>query len=164
MRNNGGNVMRNLAITIALLVSGSAIAQTTTDADLDANADTTVETDSLSDADTTVHTGMTSDTTVTGETDTISSPVPVTVTPASAPVVQPSNADPERDARGIAVISAAAVVPAGFNGIAGTAVGGPLVDPTTGETVDTSADSYPACTATVTDNCLQTYERGRSSS
>ena len=154
--------MRSLALTIALLVSGSAIAQTTTDADLDASVDTSVETDSLSDADTTVHTGMTSDTAVTAETDTISSPVPVSVAPASAAIVQPSNADPERDARGIAVISAAAVVPAGFNGISGTAVGGPLVDPATGETVDSSSDSYPACTATLTDNCLQTYERGRS--
>lgn len=76
------------------------------------------------------------------------------------PVVEPSNADPERDARGIAVISAAAVVPAGWNGTAaGEAMGGPELDPATGEPVP--ARDYPACTASVTDKCLQTYEVGR---
>ncbi len=78
----------------------------------------------------------------------------------TAAVVEPSNSDPERDARGIAVISAAAVVPAGWNGTAaGAAMGGPELDPATGEAV--AARDYPACTATVTDRCLQTYERGR---
>lgn len=75
-------------------------------------------------------------------------------------VVEPSNADPERDARGIAVISAAAVVPAGWNGIAaGAAMGGPELDPAGGEAI--APDSYPACTASVTDKCVQTYEVGR---
>jgi hypothetical protein len=81
-------------------------------------------------------------------------------TAAVGPVVQPSNADPERDARGIAVISAAATVPAGWNGTsAGAAMGGPELDPATGEAV--AARGYPACTATVTDRCVQTYEKGR---
>ena len=70
----------------------------------------------------------------------------VAVSPA---VVQPSNADPEHDARGIPVISDVAFVPPGFNGIGG-AVGGPD---------EGTAESYPACTATVTDNCIQLYER-----
>ena len=79
---------------------------------------------------------------------------------AAGAVVQPSNADPERDARGIAVISAAAVVPAGWNGTAaGAAMGGPELDPATGEPA--AARDYPACTASVTDKCVQTYERGR---
>jgi len=78
--------------------------------------------------------------------------------PAAA-VVQPSNANPERDARGIAVISAPAVVPAGWNGTAGSAMGGPLLDPATGAPL--AAEDYPPCTASLTDNCLQTYERGR---
>jgi hypothetical protein len=88
---------------------------------------------------------------------------PTTVMPAASDaVVQPSNANPERDARGIAVISAPAIVPAGWNGVAGTgeAMGGPLLDPATGEPMaDTT--SYPACTRTITDHCLQTYERHR---
>lgn len=80
---------------------------------------------------------------------------------AGEAVVQPGNASPERDARGIAVISAPATVPAGWNGVAGTAMGGPLLDPATGEPIADSGPSYPACTATVTDHCLQAYEQGR---
>jgi hypothetical protein len=87
-------------------------------------------------------------------------PVLAGAVPGSGPaVIQPSNANPERDARGIAVISAAAVAPAGWNGVPAGAMGGPEVDPATGEAV--GAESYPACTAAVTDRCLQTYERGR---
>ena len=78
----------------------------------------------------------------------------------TAQLVEPSNADPERDARGIVVISAAAIAPAGWNGTAaGAAMGGPELDAVTGEAI--APDSYPACTATVTDRCLQTYERQR---
>src|SRR5687768_362819 len=71
-----------------------------------------------------------------------------TTTTTSSAVVQPSNANPEHDARGIAVISAPAFVPAGYNGTTGTAMGGPLEGDDAG---------YPACTATVTDNCIQLY-------
>jgi hypothetical protein len=79
---------------------------------------------------------------------------------ATRQIVEPSNSDPERDARGIAVISAAALVPAGWNGTAaGAAMGGPELDAVTGEAI--APDAYPACTASVTDKCLQTYERGR---
>ena len=73
--------------------------------------------------------------------------------------IQPGNTNPERDARGIAVISAPAMAPAGWNGSGGTAMGGPLVEPGAGEA---GGQNYPACSRTVTDNCLQTYERGRS--
>ena len=83
--------------------------------------------------------------------------VPV-ATPAAT--VQPGNTEPERDARGIAVISAPAVVPPGYNGTpAAAAMGGPLLDAETGAPV--AAVVYPACSATITDHCLQTYERGR---
>jgi hypothetical protein len=77
----------------------------------------------------------------------------------TARVVQPGNAEPERDARGIAVISAPAFAPAGWNGVPASATGGPELDPVTGEAA--APDSYPACTASVTDRCLQTYEKGR---
>ena len=114
--------MKKTAFVIALMMSGTAVAQTT-------------------DTDMVDHTMM---------------------TPASGAVVQPGNANPERDARGIAVISDPALVPAGWNGVMSdtTAVGGPLVDPATGETIETTDGSYPACTAQITDNCIQTYERG----
>ncbi len=73
--------------------------------------------------------------------------------------IQPGNSNPERDARGIAVISAPASVPGGWNGTAGTAMGGPLLDAGTGASA--GAQSYPACSAAITDNCIQSYERGR---
>ena len=76
-------------------------------------------------------------------------------------LAQPANLRPERDARGIAVISAPAIAPAGWNGTPGTATGGPELDPVTG--AEAAPASYPACTASVTDRCLQTYERQRRS-
>jgi hypothetical protein len=132
--------MKIAAFTIALLLGGAAIAQTDTSTDAmaydgDGAATAAWETEGA---------------TVGG--------AGATVTTAS--LVQPSNSNPERDARGIAVISDPAVVPAGWNGTAaGSAMGGPEIDPATGEPA--APETYPACTATVTDNCLQTYERGR---
>ena len=133
--------MKAAALTIALLMSGAAFAQTDGTVianDGDAVAIAAYEADPASDAIT--------DQTV------LASP--------GVQVVQPSNAAPERDARGIAVVSDPAVVPAGFNGtVVGAAMGGPELNPVTGEPV--AAASYPACTKSVTDNCLQRYERGR---
>ena len=132
--------MKAAALTIALLVSGAAIAQT--DPSVDAMA---------YDGDGAVTAAWESE----GRMVTTAA-----ADPASGAVVQPGNSNPERDARGIAVISDPAVTPAGWNGTAaGSAMGGPEIDPATGEPA--GPDSYPACTATVTDNCLQTYERGR---
>ena len=91
-------------------------------------------------------------------------PADTTMTVASTgQVAMPSNAAPERDARGIAVISDPATVPAGYNGTLDTlnGTGGPLLDATTGEPATTPDPAYPACTRTVTDNCVQTYERHR---
>ena len=110
--------MRMTVMAIALLMSGAAFAQTTTDydtTDMDTHADHTTSVNTTS-TDTTADTSTESSTTVN----------------------------------------------TGWNGMVVTAVGGPLVDPVTGETVTGDDESYPACTATVTDNCLQTYERGRS--
>ena len=146
--------MRTTAIAIALLLSGTAIAQTTTytttttqpELDVDVQPDGDLDVDVEEETVTTTHT-------------TTSHTMPTTFA-ASGAVVQPSNATPERDARGIAVISDPAVVPAGWNGTVSTGMGGPLVDPLTGETIDADDESYPACTASITDNCIQTYEVG----
>jgi hypothetical protein len=121
----------------------------------------TSTTDHVGDDEGTTQTEVTTGATTTGMTTTDTMTVATNVTPPMNPVVQPSNANPEHDARGIAVISDPAVVPAGFNGTTGTGVGGPLVDPATGATVTGAETSHPACTRTVTDNCVQTYERGR---
>ena len=138
--------MKTMAFALALLIGGAAFAQTAdpgaTAYDGDGLATLAWETDAAV-AGTTIPAAMVAETTP----------------GATAHLIQPGNANPERDARGIAVISAAAVAPAGWNGIPASAVGGPELDPATGEAA--GAASYPACTATVTDRCLQTYERGR---
>jgi hypothetical protein len=94
------------------------------------------------------------------QTTAVTEPAPI---PSTGSVAEPSNASPERDARGIAVISDPATVPAGYNGTPGAlnGMGGPLLDPATGEPAATPDATYPACTRTVTDNCVQTYERHR---
>ncbi len=79
---------------------------------------------------------------------------------AAQTVSQPSNASPELDARGIPVISDPATVPAGFNAPPG--MGGPMVDASQPPAPQPATENYPACSRTVTDNCVQTYERGRS--
>jgi hypothetical protein len=142
--------MKTAAFAFALLLGSAAFAQTDMDAtayDGDGIATAAYETDGG--AATAAYTAPGSDT-VLASNDVA----------AGATIVQPGNSNPERDARGIAVISDPATVPAGWNGTAaGAAMGGPELDAVTGEPV--AADTYPACTASVTDNCLQTYERQR---
>jgi hypothetical protein len=78
--------------------------------------------------------------------------------------VQPSNQAPERDARGIPVISDPATAPPGanepFNPPPGAEV---VVNPNQAQVFATqqASQEYPPCTREVTDNCVQTYERGR---
>ena len=160
--------MKTAAVAIALLMGGAAFAQstttnhsthTTTQPDVDVDADVGVQPDGDLDVDADVDVGTQTTTTTTINQSTMShSTMAHSTTMASAQVVQPGNMNPERDARGIPVISAPAMVPAGWNGTMGSAMGGPLVDPATGETVGSDA-TYPACTATVTDNCVQAYTR-----
>ena len=82
---------------------------------------------------------------------------PEMVVPMSQ-TVAPDNSNPELDARGIPVISDPAFVPAGFNMTPG--VGGPFVDASSPAATEPATESYPACTREITDNCVQTYERG----
>jgi hypothetical protein len=146
----GEMTMKSAIIAIALLSGSAALAQTDIappPADLLVPAQTTP---------------IVTDTTM---------PEPITA-PATAPsmtmastgqTAMPGNAAPERDARGIAVVSDPANVPAGYNGTADAlnGTGGPLLDPATGAPAATPDASYPACTRTVTDNCVQRYERHR---
>ena len=92
----------------------------------------------------------------------VAQPTEQTTTTTTTPMetgstVTPSNANPETDARGIAVISAPAVAPAGWNMPPGTAGAPPAsaTPPSMGAATD-----LPPCTRTVTDRCVQTYERG----
>ncbi|HYD12321.1 MAG TPA: hypothetical protein VEC11_05700 [Allosphingosinicella sp.] len=74
--------------------------------------------------------------------------------------VAPSNSAPERDARGIPVVSDPATAPAGTNA---PVPAGPLALPTTDQraafATQPSTGEKPPCSRTVTDNCTQTYER-----
>lgn len=83
----------------------------------------------------------------------------VITTPASGKVVQPSNANPRRDSRGIAVMSDSAIVPNGWNGVTSTdAMGGPIDDSATVDTVPTR-NGAPLCSARVTDHCIESYRQ-----
>ena len=70
----------------------------------------------------------------------------------------PGNNAPERDARGIAVISDPATVPAGWN--EAPRPGGTGAPPSATPAPMAQTESLPPCSRTVTDNCVQTYERG----
>ena len=84
-----------------------------------------------------------------------------TTTPATPTIttVAPGNTAPERDARGIPVVSDPAEVPPGFNQPA--AVGGTGVSPEARPAPQAASEEYRPCSRTVTDNCVQAYERGR---
>lgn len=67
---------------------------------------------------------------------------------------------PERDARGIPVISAPAQAPAGANQWTPPPAGAQVVPAPNQAAVFSTrpgAQDYPACTAEITDNCVQAY-------
>lgn len=73
-------------------------------------------------------------------------------------------AAPERDARGIPVVSDAATTPAGANQMMTVPAGATVVAaPNQGQVFMTKAstETAPPCTRERTDRCVQTYERGR---
>lgn len=74
--------------------------------------------------------------------------------------VAPGNQAPERDARGIAVVSDPAMAPPGTNNMT---TGATMMAGGQGSAFQSqpSSEEYPTCSRTVTDNCVQAYERGR---
>ena len=75
-----------------------------------------------------------------------------------------SNAAPERDARGIPVVSAPATAPAGANQTNPVPAGAQVTaNPNQASVFQTQPANkeYPPCTRDMTDGCVQTYERGR---
>ena len=85
-----------------------------------------------------------------------------TTTTTGTTTVAPGNEAPERDARGIPVVSDPATAPAGANQAppAGAAQVVPAPNQAQVFTQQPSTEQYPACSRTVTDNCVQAYERG----
>ncbi|MDQ8757770.1 hypothetical protein RCO27_16205 [Sphingosinicella sp. LHD-64] len=88
------------------------------------------------------------------------SPPAETAPPASGQTVAPGNQAPARDARGIPVVSDPATAPPGFN--QPPQPGGTGASPAAAPTPQPDTGPKPNCSRTVTDNCLQAYERGRS--
>jgi hypothetical protein len=78
-------------------------------------------------------------------------------TSAGTPVA-PGNSNPERDARGIPVVSDAATAPPGWNAMPGS--GMPVANASAPAPTQGSAGDLPPCSRKVTDHCTQTYERG----
>jgi len=82
----------------------------------------------------------------------------------TAPVAAPANTAPARDSRGVPVVSNPAEAPAGANQVQ-TIPPGAVFTPNPNQAQvfapRPSAGEYPACSRTVTDNCVQSYERGR---
>lgn len=77
--------------------------------------------------------------------------------------VAPGNAAPERDSRGIAVVSDPATAPAGTNAPLTVAPGQQVIpnpDQASAFATQPSTGEKPPCSRTVTDNCTQTYEHG----
>lgn len=124
--------MKTAIFAAALMIGGAAIAQ-----DYPATTTTTMPPAETTVAETTAPMAM-----------------------ATPQVSAPGNTAPELDARGIPVISDPANVPTGFNMTPG--VGGPLIDASAPPPTEPATESYPPCTREITDNCVQTYERGRS--
>ena len=82
---------------------------------------------------------------------------------AAQQTVAPGYDDPERDARGIPVVSDPATAPAGTNEVVSVPPGATVtLDPNQQAAFATrpADQEYPACSRTVTDNCVQAYERG----
>ena len=77
--------------------------------------------------------------------------------PTTTTTVAPGNTNPETDARGIPVISAPAVAPPGWNVPYGQGTPAPARGPAPNMG---AATDLPPCSRTVTDRCVQTYERG----
>ena len=85
---------------------------------------------------------------------------PTTMPAPSGQTVAPDNSAPERDARNIPVVSDPATAPPGFN--ENPQVGGTGASPTSPPPQQPATENYPPCSRTVTDNCVQASERGRS--
>jgi hypothetical protein len=148
--------MKSALLAASLLISGAAIAQdaqTSTQTEVQADTQTTTTTTTTS-TDMGVQSGQ--DT----STGTHAGHGTMTTSSATGQTVAPGNQAPERDARGIPVVSDPAEAPAGFNRPVG--MGGPVADASSPPAPQPATENYATCSRTVTDNCVQAYERGSS--
>jgi hypothetical protein len=169
--------MRKLVFAAMLGASSIAMAQNTSDPQDTTTQQTQTTEEEATDA---TQTDTTTDSTTQNQpgTQTPTTPPqtspPDTATPTSGTMptsgsmsagsgmsVAPGNQAPERDARGIPVVSDPATAPAGTNQMTSVPPGSQVQMGGSGAfATQTSTDNYPACSKTVTDNCVQNYERG----
>ncbi len=156
--------MRKLIFAAMLGASSIAMAQNTADPQ-----DTTTQQTQTTEEDTTEATQ-----TETTTSQSMQTSPPDTATPTSGTMstgasmsagagmtVAPGNQAPERDARGIPVVSDPATAPAGTNQMTPVPPGAQVQLGGSGAfATQAGTDNYPACSKTVTDNCVQNYERG----
>jgi hypothetical protein len=128
--------MKLIMMAAALMLGSAAVAQTTEETTEDSTEDTTTTTTTMRRAPHHVDDD------------------------AGGPDGRPGQYRPERDARGIPVVSAPAAAPAGYNQAAQMVPAGTPM-PTMARPTSTAAGELPPCSRTVTDRCTQTYERGR---
>jgi hypothetical protein len=147
--------MKSLIFAAALMLGGAAMAQDTTGTGGTSGTSGGTTTETTGDA--TTQDTATQDTATQGTATQGSSmgsmPMPGGAAQAAG------NQAPERDARGIAVISAGASAPQGYNQPAQTGPAG-TIQPTPTVSSMGSAGNLPPCSRKVTDHCTQTYERG----
>ena len=162
--------MRSLIFAAALGISSVALAQTTDDSQTTTGTEETTEGQTTGTEGMATGTGTDTGGTATGTTGANTSMsagggMTATTMPATGGggTVAPGNTNPERDARGITVVSDAATAPAGANASVQVMPGARVVasaNQAAAFQTQPSTDTYQACTRTVTDNCVQTYERG----
>ena len=151
--------MRTILFATALMLGTAAVAQ-------DTGTTTTTETEEQAGAEAqdTGQTGTTRTTTDTGSATT-GSTMQSDTSAQGGSTVSPGNSNPERDARGIPVVSAPATAPAGANQMMSAPAGARMVPAPNQSAVFTTRPAtgeYPVCSRTVTDGCVQNYEgRGR---
>ncbi len=155
--------MRSLIFAAALGISSVALAQTTDDTQTTGTEETTegqtTGTEGTTTGTTTSTTTTTTDTGGTMATSTMSAGG----MSGGGGTVAPGNTNPEEDARGIPVVSDPATAPAGANASVQVVPGARVVasaNQAAAFQTQPSSENYQACSRTVTDNCVQTYERG----
>ena len=160
--------MRTILFATALMLGTAAVAQdtgTTTTTDTEEQADTQAQDSNQTG---TTQTGTTTTTTTRtdmgGQGGTTGGSMQGSAQGGGGAVAA-GNSNPERDARGIPVVSAPATAPAGANQMMSAPAGARMVPAPNQSAVFTTRPAtgeYPVCSRTVTDGCVQNYEgRGR---
>jgi hypothetical protein len=149
--------MKKLILISALLMGTAAFAQ-------DATPTTTEDTMTDTTSQTSTEDQSTQSGSMSGSTSSSGSMSMQSGSMQGGSTVSPGNQNPERDARGIPVVSDPATAPAGANEPVNVVPGARVVPNSNQGSVFTTQQAskeYPVCSKTVTDGCVQAYEGRR---